>query len=267
MTKLEYTFQNDILFKLVFSRNKSLLKKLVAVLLGIPYKSITKFTITNPEITPEAMGDKFCRLDINMMVNDQITDLEIQVANEGDYPERSLYYWAREYSTALKEGGEYIDLPRTIVISIIAFKLFKCKEFHSEFMALEVKRHEALTDKFNMIFFELPKVPKTISKDDKLQLWLSLFNADTEERLKEIEETGVTEVEQAIKAYRSVSATNEFKELERLRERARHNEASALGNARRKAFREAEGKWKVVVAEKDAELESLRKQLKDLKSK
>ena len=38
---------------------------------------------------------------------------------------------------------------------------------------------------------------------------------------------------QAIKAYRSVTATDEFKELERLRSRTRHNEASALGHARR----------------------------------
>ena len=36
---------------------------------------------------------------------------------------------------------------------------------------------------------------------------------------------------QAIEAYRHVSASNEFKELERIRKLARHNEASALANA------------------------------------
>ena len=39
---------------------------------------------------------------------------------------------------------------------------------------------------------------------------------------------------QAIGAYRTVTSTAEFREIERLRSRARNNEASALGNAQRK---------------------------------
>jgi hypothetical protein len=51
-----------------------------------------------------------------------------------------------------------------------------------------------------------------------------------------------------------VAATDEFKEIERLRSRARHNEASALRHAA-----EAEAaKWQVVVAKKDTENADLR---------
>ena len=46
-------------------------------------------------------------------------------------------------------------------------------------------------------------------------------------------------------------------ELERQRERARHNEASALGNARRKAEKAEREKWQGVIAEKDAEIARL----------
>ena len=232
MTKLEYTFKNDALFKLVFVKYPKLLKKLVAVLLGIRIESIDQFEIRNPEIQPEVLGDKFCRLDINMTVDGQQVDLEIQVNNEGDYPERSLYYWAREYSTALGEGKDYLTLPRTIVISILNFTLFDCTEFHSEFQALEVTRHTPLTDKMNLHYFELSKLPATINKDSALLLWLSLFNANTEEDLKRLEALEVPDMEQAIGAYRQVSATDEFKEIERMRSRARHNEAAALRNAR-----------------------------------
>ena len=49
-----------------------------------------------------------------------------------------------------------------------------------------------------------------------------------------------------------------FKELERLRARARHNEASALGHARREGIKIGSAaereKWQVVVADKDAAL-------------
>jgi len=46
-------------------------------------------------------------------------------------------------------------------------------------------------------------------------------------------------------------------ELERLRERARHDEASALGHARREGERKANEKWQGVVAEKDAKIAEL----------
>ena len=88
--------------------------------------------------------------------------LGLQVSNEGDYPERSLYYWAREYSSALGAGEEYSDLPQTIVISIVAFKLFDCVEFCSEFRALEVTRHTPLTDRFCLQYYELPKLPEEV---------------------------------------------------------------------------------------------------------
>jgi hypothetical protein len=73
-------------------------------------------------------------------------------------------------------------------------------------------------------------------------------------------------MKEAIGAYRHVTATAEFKELERLRSRARHNEASALGHARREGYREADEKWQGVVADKDAENEKLRKQLAELQA-
>jgi hypothetical protein len=71
MTKLDYTFTNDTLFKMLFVKYPNLLKNLVAELLAIPLESIGQFYITNQEIPPEALGDKFCRLDINMTVDDR----------------------------------------------------------------------------------------------------------------------------------------------------------------------------------------------------
>ncbi|MCL2102404.1 MAG: Rpn family recombination-promoting nuclease/putative transposase, partial [Fibromonadales bacterium] len=68
MAKLEYTFMNDMLFKMLFMRHPGLLKRLVAELLGIKFECIGEFEIRNPEMPPESLGDKFCRLDINMTV-------------------------------------------------------------------------------------------------------------------------------------------------------------------------------------------------------
>ena len=180
MTKLEYTFKNDALFKMIFVKYPKLLKRLIAAILGITLASIEHFEIINPEIPPEVAGDKFCRLDINMIVNKQRVVLEIQISNEGDYPERALYYWARGFSVSLPEGGEYRDLPRTILISIVAFKLFDCETFHSEYQVLEINSHTPLNDKMCLHFYELPKLPEADNGSNELILWLTLFNAETE---------------------------------------------------------------------------------------
>jgi hypothetical protein len=90
---------------------------------------------------------------------------------------------------------------------------------------------------------------------------LSLFRAKTEEELNELEGLGVSVVTQAIEAYRTVTASNEFKELERLRLFASHNEASALECARLKEREKLQGaldKKDAALADKDAEIMRLR---------
>jgi predicted transposase/invertase (TIGR01784 family) len=281
MTKLQYKMTNDVLFKMYFVKNPEYLKRVVAMIISTSLESITEFTITNAEIPPEAVEDKFCRLDINMLLNGQRVDLEVQVSDEGDYPERSLYYWARDYSSALQSGGEYKQLPRVIIINIMSFELFDCEDFHSEFRPLEVKRHTQLTDKQVMHYYELPKLPKLVNGDEEIKFWLALFKAQTEEELNQIIEMGVSVMKEAVAAYKSVAVSPEFYEIERIRDRTRHNEASAIGHARREAaaeaaaeatMREAEkwqtvvadkdAEWQTVVADKDAEIERLRSLLK-----
>ena len=233
MSKLKYTFKTDTLFKLLFVKHPELLKRLIVQLLRIKLESISWFEIKNPEMPPDIIGNKFCRLDINMTVDGQQVDLEIQVENEGNYPERVLFHWSRAYSNALPAGGNFSALPRTIIISIIHFNLFDCLEFHSEFQPIEVSRHTPLTDKMVLHFFELKKLPKEIGKGDLRLLWLALFRADTEEELAKLEALEVPELNQAISAFQSVVTSPEFREIERMRTKARYDEAQALYHARR----------------------------------
>ena len=254
MAKLEYTLKTDTLFKMLFVRHQDLLKRFVAALLGIRRESIGRLAVTNSELPPEAFGKKFCRFDINMLVDGQQVNLDIQVRNDGDYPERALFYWSRLYSSALPKGGDYRDLPRTVVASIVDFDLFGCAGFHSEFRPLEVARGEPLSDKMALHFFELGKLPAETAPGDSLLLWLRLFRAETEEGLRKIEVPEVPEMAQAIKAYNEIRVAPQFLEAQRLREKAEHDEAAALRNAREKGQAEERKVWQSVVAEKDAAL-------------
>ena len=264
MTKLRYTFKTDTLFKLLFTKYPDLLKRLVSALLGIKYESIETFIITNPEMSLEELGKKFCRLDINMKVNGQILDLELQVANEGNYPERSLFYWSREFSTAINEREDYALLPRTIIISILGFNQFcNPKRYHREFQCLEVTSHEPLTDKMVLVFYELKKLPPLDKDDSSRDLWLKLFKASTKEELAIIDKMEVPEMSEAIAAYRHIATSPEFHNLERIRSKAHHDEAQALKNAERK---ERE-RWQGVVADKDAEIADKDAEIARIRSK
>jgi hypothetical protein len=108
-------------------------------------------------------------------------------------------------------------------------------------------------------YFELPKLPDALEPSDEQKLWLKLFKAETEEELRQIQELEVPVMEQAIDAYRSMTAASEFRELERLRSLARHNEASALAHAAQVAELAEREKWQGVVAEKDAIIAELRR--------
>ena len=59
MSKLEYTFKTDTLFKMLFVKYPDLLKKVVAALLGIKVENIEQFMIRNEEMPPEALGKNF----------------------------------------------------------------------------------------------------------------------------------------------------------------------------------------------------------------
>ncbi len=52
----------DIIFKKIFTDNRDMLHEFVADMLEIPSESIKEIVITNPELVPETIDDKFSRL-------------------------------------------------------------------------------------------------------------------------------------------------------------------------------------------------------------
>jgi hypothetical protein len=82
-----------------------------------------------------------------------------------------------------------------------------------------------------MHYYVLTKLPEPTDNDEEIKFWLALFKAETEEELDEIISKGVPVMREAVAAYKSVTVSPEFYEIERLRERSRHNEASAIGYA------------------------------------
>ena len=68
---------------------------------------------------------------------------------------------------------------------------------------------------------------------------------------------------EAIQAYRGVTATEEFRNLEWLRAKTRHDEAQAIRNAERRGEQRSDEKWQGVAEEN----ERLRLELAELRAK
>ena len=220
----------DVIFKAMFGtqENEEVLANFLSKLLEIPRESIKKIIMDNVELIPENFADKFSRVDLKMQVDDKIVNVELQVNNEPDFTERTLYYWSKIFSGELKSGEPYRKLRETICINIVNFNIFDCPEYHSHFKIIEKTRHEVLTNKFGIHFFELKKIGKNPDKDNPMQLWLQLVNAETEEELDMLENTNVQEINQAIVVLRKLNADEKMRYISDMREMALHNEASAI---------------------------------------
>ena len=239
----------DVMFKKLFAseENKELLMSLISSLLSIDIESIKSIEVLNGEILPDEKGEKFGRLDLLLIMNDETKiNIELQIKIQDDYADRSTFYWSKAYTTGLKAGEEYSELKETICINIIGFKMFDCEEYHSHFQIMEKDRHEVLTEKFAIHFFELPKLRGTeVNADDMMKLWLKLIDCESEEELEMLERTNAAPIKEAAYFIRRMSADEKVKERARLEEKRLHDEASIIGTARRQGIKEGRNEERI----------------------
>ncbi|MCM1228309.1 MAG: Rpn family recombination-promoting nuclease/putative transposase [Clostridium sp.] len=237
----------DIIFKRVFGneKNDKIIAAFVEDLLELERGSIQKIEINNVELPPDELDKKFSRLDLKMHIDDKVVNIEMQVNYESDFKDRTLFYWSKLYSEELSSGEEYDDLKKTICINIINFNAFECNDYHSHFKVKEIERNEVLSDKLDIHFFELKKIKKS-AKHKPMEDWLNLINAETEGELMDIESTTqIKEIRDTIVILREMNADEKLKQEVYYREKRLHDEASALGHARREGIAEGLEKGRV----------------------
>ena len=226
----------DIIFKKLFTDegNQHLLQAYLSDTLGIPYDSIENLVVLNSEIMPDSITEKYSRMDIKMTVDgNRLINVEMQIKDEGDYKDRSMYYLSKLYGNQLKSGDGYGKLNQCISINVLNFILFdEWTDFHSSFRMREDKHNSVLTDNFIAHYFELKKIGKNIDKNNKQELWLRLINAETEDELDMLQQTGVKQIQDAVVVLHKMSADEKTRELAEMREKALHIEATEKAHAR-----------------------------------
>lgn len=236
---------NDYIFKRVFSKkgNEEILKDLLESILEIPIKKIE--VIQEAKIDKVNIGDKIGVIDLKATVNENTTiDIEMQVKNYHNMVERSLFYVAGVYHTGLEEGEKYEKNNKVIGINIVEFNIFKWKKYHSKGMLIEEELKEAITDKIEIHFIEIPKFLNSKEEGNKkLRQWLYFLS---NKRKGEIE-MAVKENEKIAKAkeeYEYLTGDAEVQRLAYLRERWERDHNSEIAWEKDKSKREGveEGK-------------------------
>ena len=185
--KLEFPMTNDYMFRAVMQTNNKALTGLLYALLDLPEGSIRSVIVLNPIILGESIDDKTCILDLKVSLNSRaIINIEMQVNNQGNWPERSLTYLCRSFDN-LERGQDYREVRPVIHIGIIDFDLpHLTPEFYSEYQLLNVKNHECYSSKISLRVLNLKTLEddRIEKKPDELYNWARMFKARTWEELK-----------------------------------------------------------------------------------
>ena len=187
--EIKYNMTNDYMFRALFQQNTVALKGLLSSLLHMPPENILSVEIMNPIVIGETINDKEFRLDIKAVLNHyQQINLEMQVVNRHDWPERSIGYLSRMYNS-LQKGDQYINVKPAIHVGILNFSPFEGEPiFYSRNVLMDMNKHRIYSDKFQVNVLELKQIELATEEDKKwnLDFWAKLFKARTWEGLRMI---------------------------------------------------------------------------------
>ena len=187
--EIEYNMTNDYMFRALFQKNNNALKGLLSALLHMQPEEILSVEVTNPILIGEEIKDKEFRLDIKAVLNDyQQVNLEMQIVNRYDWPERSIGYLSRMYNT-LQRGKQYINTKPAIHIGILNFSPFEAQHiFYSRNLLMDIVQHRIYSSKFAVNVLDLSHIELATDedKDWNLDFWAKLFKAKTWEEIKMI---------------------------------------------------------------------------------
>lgn len=186
-----YNFLNDILFKHIFgSENKKQITIgfLNSILKLEDSNAIKAITFKNSELLPQFVDQKLGRLDVFAITNDgKQIDIEVQVANYHNMPQRSMFYWSNMYLSASMQGDDYAELPPTITINIMGYNFLPQSAPHSRYVLYNPDTNHQLSDVLELHFIEIKKFDTTKAVKDmtKAERWMAFLANKLNQQTKE----------------------------------------------------------------------------------
>ena len=258
--------KNDFIFQKLFGQNEHkeiLINFLNAVLALETEQKLTDIEIIeNTRLKKDHIDDKLGILDIRArtMTGEQF-NIEIQLINQYNMDQRTLFYWSKLFSAQLKEGRPFQSLKKTITINILDFDYIHIEPYHSVFHLWE-DAHQGckLTDILEIHFLELPKFRKARPDLGKpLDRWL-IFIEDSPKEVRQMAIHNDPAIAKAEELLERLGSLDEVKRYYEAREMAIHDEVTRITGAKAEGHAEgwAEGEAEGILKGK---LEAARKML------
>ena len=241
---IPFNMTNDYMFRAVLQKNNKVLRGLICSLLQLKEEDVYSVTITNPIILGDALEDKEFRLDINVILNNNTyINLEMQVANQLNWKNRSISYLCRSYDQ-LHRGQDYSEVKPVIHIGFLDYTLFKeHPEFYATYKLMNVKDYRIYSDNLVLRVVDLTQIDLATAEDRAFQIdyWAALFKSKTWEDIKMLAEKNEY-LDEASKTMFQLSADEQIKK--RCLDREEYYQDL-------RAYEKAIAKKDVIIAEKD----------------
>jgi predicted transposase/invertase (TIGR01784 family) len=170
--------KNDLVFKLLLTREPALLCDMLEAILARPIRDAT---VLNPTIPGQLASDKQIVLDIRTALDDgSRADLEMQVRLVPAQTSRWVYYSARDYADQLDRGDAYDQLTPTVVIAWLVEPLFpEIDRLHSIFELRERHTHTLFSDQLVIHVLQLSTPPSSrpTGYDARVARWARFLTA------------------------------------------------------------------------------------------
>ena len=254
---LPFPMTNDYLFRAMCQKDNSALKSLICSILHWDKRQVISIDVTNPILLGKAIDDKEFILDVHVCMNNNITlNLEMQVFNNGDWPERSLMYLCRQFDQ-LCSGGDYEKSKSAIHIGILNFDPFKGQSrLRESYRMMGEETHLVYTDRFQLYTLCLPRAEQAEAADVHYHTnaWANYFTAKTWEELKMAarEDEGIASAVTTVRALWEDTEINARMQAREEYYRQKRRQQAQLEEAERKQ------------AEAEKELEKVKKKCKEL---
>ena len=157
------TLANNFIFYKVMRHHPDACQHLLEMLLNI---KIEKMTIANEEVIDIDHDAKSIRLDVYVKEADRVYDIEIQLADTKELPERARFYSSAIDLDTLTKGKSFKNLPESHVIFICMKNIFNTALPVYTFENICIEDGTKLNDRSYKHFFIAPTCAKMIENKE-----------------------------------------------------------------------------------------------------
>ncbi|MDR3288888.1 MAG: Rpn family recombination-promoting nuclease/putative transposase [Peptococcaceae bacterium] len=223
---------DDRLFKLLMT-SPDLQPGLMDIISGIIRQPVAAVEVRNNELPTDDVNDKQERLDVNCVTGDgRQVNLEMQASRmqelaggqHENLKNKAVYYLCDLYATQSVKGKDYHNLAKTYQVTFCTYTVFPERESFVNEFSLRNEEGEALSDAVTVVFVELSKLDRILSKPveqmTSLEMWsIFLQYADKPEQEKIVQQVAEAkgEIKMALEVLINVSQDERERAINRSR--------------------------------------------------